>query len=122
MSSSTNGIELIAAATPQFHRVITFDDLVIENGDIVIKFDDSFGRGFYITGLSHNHNALCSSGLVVQETSVSCYCGATDYQYVTAMTDDVRFNNLVNTVRALPPKYQDFLFKTLDMLVKLKDK
>ena len=38
------------------------------------------------------------------------------------MTEDKRFNNLVNTVRALPPKYQDFLFGVLDMLVKLKDK
>ena len=38
------------------------------------------------------------------------------------LTEDQRFNNLVNTVRALPPKYQDFLFGVLDMLVKLKDK
>jgi predicted transcriptional regulator len=37
------------------------------------------------------------------------------------MTEDKRFNNLVNTVRALPPKYQDFLFGVLDMLVKLKN-
>ena len=39
-----------------------------------------------------------------------------------AMIEDKRFNNLVNTVRALPPKYQDFLFGVLDMLVKLKEK
>ena len=39
-----------------------------------------------------------------------------------AMFEDKRFNNLVNTVRALPPKYQDFLFGVLDMLVKLKEK
>ena len=38
------------------------------------------------------------------------------------LSEDQRFNNLVNTVRALPPKYQDFLFGVLDMLVKLKDK
>ena len=38
------------------------------------------------------------------------------------MIEDKQFNNLVNTVRALPPKYQDFLFGVLDMLVKLKDK
>ena len=38
------------------------------------------------------------------------------------MMEDQRFTNLVNTVKALPPKYQDFLFKMLDMLVKLKDK
>ena len=39
-----------------------------------------------------------------------------------AMIKDKRFNNLVTTVRALPSKYQDFLFGVLDMLVKLKDK
>jgi len=38
------------------------------------------------------------------------------------MIQDKRFNNLVNTVKALPPKYQDFLFGVLDMLIKLKDK
>ena len=37
------------------------------------------------------------------------------------MIKDKRFNNLVNTVKALPPKYQDFLFEVLDMLIKLKD-
>jgi len=36
--------------------------------------------------------------------------------------EDTRFNNLVNTVKGLPPKYQDFLFKMLDQLIKLKDK
>jgi len=36
--------------------------------------------------------------------------------------EDKRFNNLVNTVKALPPKYQEFLFGVLDMLIKLKDK
>ena len=39
-----------------------------------------------------------------------------------AMFEDKRFNNLVNTVRALPPKYQDFLFGVLDELVKLKER
>jgi len=38
------------------------------------------------------------------------------------MPDDSRFKNLVNTVKGLPPKYQDFLFNVLDMLLKLKDK
>ena len=41
--------------------------------------------------------------------------------FLEIVTEDIRFNNLVNTVKALPPKYQDFLFKILDMLVKLKD-
>jgi len=38
------------------------------------------------------------------------------------MPDDSRFKNLVNLVRGLPPKYQDFLFNVLDMLLKMKDK
>jgi transcriptional regulator with XRE-family HTH domain len=42
--------------------------------------------------------------------------------FLEPMIEDMRFNNLVNTVRALPPKYQEFLFGVLDMLVKLKDK
>ena len=42
--------------------------------------------------------------------------------FLETMIEDKRFNNLVNTVRALPPKYQDFLFGVLDMLIKLKDK
>ena len=42
--------------------------------------------------------------------------------FLELMIEDMRFNNLVNTVRALPPKYQGFLFGVLDMLVKLKDK
>jgi transcriptional regulator with XRE-family HTH domain len=42
--------------------------------------------------------------------------------FLDPMIQDKRFNNLVNTVRALPPKYQEFLFGVLDMLIKLKDK
>jgi len=38
------------------------------------------------------------------------------------LPDDNRFKNLVNLVRGLPPKYQDFLFNVLDMLLKMKDK
>ena len=41
--------------------------------------------------------------------------------FLETMLEDKRFNNLVNTVKALPSKYQDFLFQVLDMLVKLKD-
>ena len=37
------------------------------------------------------------------------------------LPDDKRFKNLVNTVRSLPPKYQNFLFQVLDMLLKIKD-
>jgi transcriptional regulator with XRE-family HTH domain len=42
--------------------------------------------------------------------------------FLETMPDDQRFKNLVNMVRALPPKYQNFLFQVLDMLLKLKDK
>ena len=42
--------------------------------------------------------------------------------FLESMPDDMRFKNLVNMVRGLPPKYQDFLFEVLDMLLKLKDK
>ena len=38
------------------------------------------------------------------------------------LPDDKRFKNLISTVKGLPPKYQDFLFGVLDMLIKLKDK
>ena len=38
------------------------------------------------------------------------------------MPDDNRFKNLVNMVKGLPPKYQDFLFNVLDMLLKMKEK
>jgi transcriptional regulator with XRE-family HTH domain len=35
--------------------------------------------------------------------------------------EDGKFKNLITSVRALPPKYQDFLFTMLDMLLKMKD-
>jgi len=42
--------------------------------------------------------------------------------FLEPAVEDKRFTNLVNTVRALPPKYQEFLFGVLDMLIRLKDK
>jgi transcriptional regulator with XRE-family HTH domain len=41
--------------------------------------------------------------------------------FLEAIPEDGRFRNLVSVVRGLPPKYQDFLFGVLDMLLKLKD-
>jgi transcriptional regulator with XRE-family HTH domain len=43
-------------------------------------------------------------------------------KFLDTLPDDQRFKNLVSTVKALPPKYQNFLFQILDMLLKLKDK
>jgi transcriptional regulator with XRE-family HTH domain len=40
--------------------------------------------------------------------------------FLEEISDD-KFKNLVTIVRGLPPKYQDFLFGILDMLLKLKD-
>ena len=42
--------------------------------------------------------------------------------FLETIPDDTRFKNLVTIVKGLPPKYQDFLFGVLDMLLKLKDK
>jgi transcriptional regulator with XRE-family HTH domain len=42
--------------------------------------------------------------------------------FLDKMPEDKRFQNLVSMVRGMPPKYQDFLFGILDMLMKLKDK
>jgi len=41
--------------------------------------------------------------------------------FLETIPDDKRFKTLVSIVKGLPPKYQDFLFNTLDMLLKLKD-
>jgi transcriptional regulator with XRE-family HTH domain len=41
--------------------------------------------------------------------------------FLSAVPDD-KFKNLVSEVKCLPPKYQDFLFGVLDMLLKMKDK
>jgi len=41
--------------------------------------------------------------------------------FLEAIPEDGRFRNLVSVVKGLPPKYQDFLFGVLDMLLKLKD-
>jgi transcriptional regulator with XRE-family HTH domain len=41
--------------------------------------------------------------------------------FLEAIPEDGRFRSLVSMVRGLPPKYQDFLFGVLDMLLKLKE-
>ena len=42
--------------------------------------------------------------------------------FLEDLPDDQRFKSLVSMVKSLPPKYQNFLFQILDMLLKLKDK
>jgi transcriptional regulator with XRE-family HTH domain len=41
--------------------------------------------------------------------------------FLSEVPDD-KFKNLVSMVKGLPPKYQDFLFGVLDMLLKMKNK
>jgi len=42
--------------------------------------------------------------------------------FCETLPGDDRFKNLVNTVKGLPLKYQDFIFNILDLLLKMKDK
>jgi len=80
----------------------------------------------YIAGIETGH-------IAVNERLIKLVCSSFNVNeswmrhgegemFIEPMIEDKRFNNLVNTVRALPPKYQEFLFGVLDMLVKLKDK
>ena len=86
-----------------------------------------------ITALSNSYIAGIETGrITVNDRLIKLVCSSfrvneswlrhgEGEMFLEEMTDDKRFNNLVNTVRALPPKYQHFLFEVLDMLVKLKD-
>jgi len=87
-----------------------------------------------ITALSSGYIAGIETGRIpVNERLIKLVCSSFSVNeswirhgegemFLEPMTEDKRFNNLVHTVRALPPKYQEFLFGVLDMLVKLKDK
>jgi transcriptional regulator with XRE-family HTH domain len=87
-----------------------------------------------ITALSSGYIAGIETGrIAVNERLIKLVCSSFNVNeswirhgegemFLEPMIEDMRFNNLVNTVRALPPKYQEFLFGVLDMLVKLKDK
>ena len=86
-----------------------------------------------IVALSNGYIAGIETGrIAVNNRLVKLVCSSFDVNeawlrygegdmFSEKMTEDKRFNNLVNTVRALSPKYQDFLFGVLDMLVKLKN-
>jgi transcriptional regulator with XRE-family HTH domain len=87
-----------------------------------------------ITALSSGYIAGVETGrIAVNERLIKLVCSSFHVNeawlrygegnmFLEALPDDKRFKNLVNTVKGLPPKYQDFLFQILDMLLKLKDK
>jgi transcriptional regulator with XRE-family HTH domain len=87
-----------------------------------------------ITALSSGYIAGVETGrIAVNERLIKLVCSSFNVNeswirhgegemFLEPLIEDRQFNNLVNTVKALPPKYQDFLFGVLDMLVKLKDK
>jgi transcriptional regulator with XRE-family HTH domain len=87
-----------------------------------------------IVALSNGYIARVETGhIAVNDRLVKLVCSSFNVNeswlrygegdmFLEAMPEDKRFKNLVNLVRGLPPKYQDFLFGVLDMLLKLKDK
>jgi len=87
-----------------------------------------------ITALSSGYIAGIETGRIsVNERLIKLVCSSFNANeswirygegemFLDPSIEDMRFNYLVNTVKALPPKYQEFLFEVLDMLIKLKDK
>jgi len=87
-----------------------------------------------ITALSSGYIAGVETGrIAVNERLIKLVCSSFNANetwlrygegdmFLETMPEDNRFKNLVSMVRGLPPKYQDFLFEMLDMLLKLKDK
>ncbi|HCC36554.1 MAG TPA: XRE family transcriptional regulator [Treponema sp.] len=87
----------------------------------------------HITALSSGYIARIETGhIAVNERLIKLVClsfnvneswlryGEGD-MFREVLPDDTRFRNLVSLVQGLPPKYQDFLFTVLDMLLKLKN-
>jgi transcriptional regulator with XRE-family HTH domain len=87
-----------------------------------------------ITALSSGYIARIETGnITVNDRLIKLVCSSFNANeswlrygegemFLEDMPDDKRFKNLVSVVKGLPPKYQDFLFGVLDMLLKLKDK
>jgi len=87
-----------------------------------------------IVALSNGYIARVETGhITVNERLIKLICSSFNVNeswlrygegdmFMESLPEDKRFRNLVNMVRGLPPKYQDFLFDMLDMLLKLKDK
>ena len=86
-----------------------------------------------IVALSSGYIARVETGhIVVNERLIKLICSSFNVNeswlrygegemFMESLPEDTRFRNLISMVRGLPPKYQDFLFDMLDMLLKLKD-
>jgi transcriptional regulator with XRE-family HTH domain len=85
-----------------------------------------------LTALSSGYIAKIETGhLVVNERLIKLVCSSFNVSesylrygeggmFLADLPDD-KFKNLVSMVKGLPPKYQEFLFGVLDMLLKMKD-
>jgi transcriptional regulator with XRE-family HTH domain len=86
-----------------------------------------------VTALSSGYIAGIETGrITINERFIKLVCSSFNVNeswlrygegdmFLEALPEDNRFKNLVSLVKGLPPKYQDFLFEVLDMLIKLKD-
>jgi transcriptional regulator with XRE-family HTH domain len=85
-----------------------------------------------LTALSSGYIARIETGhLAVNERLVKLVCSSFNVSesylrygegdMFLADLPDNKFKNLVSLVKGLPPKYQEFLFGVLDMLLKMKD-
>jgi transcriptional regulator with XRE-family HTH domain len=85
-----------------------------------------------ITALSSGYIARVEIGQIqVNERLIKLVCSSFNASesylrygegemFLEEMPDD-KFKNLTSMVKSMPPKYQDFLFGVLEMLLKLKD-
>jgi transcriptional regulator with XRE-family HTH domain len=86
-----------------------------------------------ITALSSGYIASVEIGNIpVNERLIKLVCSSFNVNesylrygegdmFLEEVPDD-KFKNLTSMVKSMPPKYQDFLFGVLEMLLKLKDK
>ncbi|MDR3334638.1 MAG: helix-turn-helix domain-containing protein [Treponema sp.] len=85
-----------------------------------------------VTALSSGYIARVETGHIpVNERLIKLICSSFNVNesylrygegdiFLEEVPDD-KFRNLTSMVKSMPPKYQDFLFAMLDMLLKLKD-
>jgi transcriptional regulator with XRE-family HTH domain len=85
-----------------------------------------------VTALSSGYLGRIETGrLMVNERLIKLVCSSFNVNeaflrygegemFSDNLPDD-KFKNMIHLVKSLPPKYQDFLFRTLDMLIRLRE-